>query len=216
MFFFLFLLFFILAVMTGWKKNKYESIRRFFWLAYYFLMIIAVALYFTGWAADRHLAEFVVMGITALAMEAGEEGGKRWLAIVVEAGLIFSLIMVPNREREYVSEDFMMQVEEVRAELAEKMPLAETEGISWDNTILWVYQDTVDGEEVIVPWRALYAIPSGYAFNMVFNDAWFDEYTDLSSKYLAAASGSDTEKRFIEKGAVKLADYCGVVIYRLR
>ena len=26
----------------------------------------------------------------------------------------------------------------------------------------------------------------------------------------------DQLKRFIEKGAVKLADYCGVVIYRLR
>ena len=216
MFFYLFLLLFVLVIRTDRKSETDRFIRRAFWLVYYFLMIIAVALYFTGWAADRHLAEFVVMGIVVTAMEAGEDKNNKWLAVLVEAGLIFSVIMVPNREREYVSEDFIVQVEEAKETLAKEMPLNESDGLSWDNTVLWVYEDTVDGEKVIVPWRALYAVPSGYAFNLVFRDTWFDEYENLSSKYLAAASGSDTELRFAERGAEKIADYCGVVIYRLR
>lgn len=218
MFFFLFLLFFVLVIRTDRKNETDRFIRRMFWIVYYFLMTVAVALYFTGWVADRHLAEFVVMGIAVCAMEAGEDKKSRWLAVLVEAGLIFSLIMVPNREREYVSEDFYEQVEEAKELLAKEMPLNYTGKPSWDNTVLWVYSDTVDGEEAIVPWRALYAVPSGYAFNLVFRDEWFEQYgyDYLSSKYLAAASGSDTERRCIDWGAEKIADYCGVVIYRLR
>ena len=216
MFFYLFSLLILLLVKTDRKTERDRFIRRSYWLIYFTLMIIAVALYFTGWAADRHLAEFVVMGTAVFAMESGEENRKLWLAVLVEAGLIFSLIMVPNRDREYVSEDFARQVDKERRILAGEMPLTDTDGISWDNTVLWVYEDTVDGEKVIVPWRALYAVPSGYAFSLVFTDEWFDEYESYSSKYLAAASGSDTEQRFMDKGAVKIADYCGVVIYRLR
>lgn len=226
MFFYIFILLTVTYFRSDRKKKDDAWLRRIFFLIYYFLMTIAVALYFSGWVADRHLAEFVVMGIAFTAMEAGKNedadkkkspGFLRPLAIALEAGLIFSVIMVPNRDREYVTEEFIRDVEETRELLKDEMPVVPTGGRpSWDNTVLWVYTDTVDGEEVIVPWRALYAIPSGYAFNLVFKDTWFDEGYDLSSRYLAAASGSDTEKRCIKWGAKKLADYCGVVIYRLR
>ncbi|MCR5419601.1 MAG: hypothetical protein K6E98_01180 [Lachnospiraceae bacterium] len=218
MFFFIFVV--LIIMFTGIKKKKTDNraLRTGFMIIYFGLMIIAVALFFTGWAADRHLAEFVVMGIVFIAMEAGEnpeEKNVRAVAILLEAALIFSVIMVPNRDREYVTDEFAAEVSEAKVILEEKMPLNLTDKPSWDNTVLWVYTDTVDSEEVIVPWRALYALPSGYGLNLVFKDTWFDEYDDLNSKYLAAASGSDTEKRCIEWGADKIIEYCGVVIYRL-
>ncbi len=226
MFFYIFVLLFVAFIRTDRKKIPDKYLRILSILIYYFFMTIAVALYFSGWVADRHLAEFVVMGIVFIAMEAGEKAGlegaekKRYiypLAVALEIGLIFSVIMVPNREREYVTEDFTREVEETGALLKSEMPVISTDGRpSWDNTVLWVYEDTVDGEEVIVPWRALYALPSGYALNLVFKDSWFDEGYELSSRYIAAASGSETEERCINRGAVKIADYCNVVIYRLR
>ncbi|MCR5420877.1 MAG: hypothetical protein K6E98_07725 [Lachnospiraceae bacterium] len=226
MFFYIFILLIVTYLRSDSKKRDDAYIRRLFFLVYFFLMTIAVALYFSGWVADRHLAEFVVMGIVFIAMEAGEAYETdnnvksiyiHPLALALEIGLIFSVIMVPNREREYVTENFTREVEETRELLKKEMPVVPTKGRpSWDNTVLWVYTDTVDGEEVIVPWRSLYAIPSGYAFNLVFKDDWFDEGYKLSSKYIAAASGSNTEDRCIGWGAEKIADYCGVVIYRLR
>ena len=74
----------------------------------------------------------------------------------------------------------------------------------------------MDGEKVEIPWQSLFAIPGGYGFNLVYFDDWLDQYSPVYSKYLAAVSGSDSEKRCINWGSEKVLEYGDIVIYRLR
>ncbi len=216
MFFLILLLFAILWLRRRKSEAKEKNLWRLFWIGYFIMMTLAVALYFSGWVADRHLAEFVVMGMFVMVMETGDDWNTNVLLILLEAGLIYSVLVVPNLPRHYLDEAARQEIEDASGRLAMSMPLKEEGSPSWDNTILWVYSDRVEGEEAIIPWQPLFAVPSGYGFNLVYNDKWLDDHYPLFSKYIAAVPGSDTEKRCIKWGADKLDEYGGVVIYRLR
>lgn len=223
-FYYIFILLVLLVILT-WKKRSSGGkltdsfLWRCFWPAYYTLMTLAVALYFSGWSADRHLAEFVVMGILFTAMETGESGSRKWVFALLELGLIYALTKVPNREREYVSREYINEIYEEKEELEKIMPLTYTGEPSWDNTVFWMYEDRVDGESVIIPWRALYAVPDGYAFNMTLGDEWFDHLEEknakMRSKYFATVPSGDGEEWCIKNGGRKIAEYGGIVLYRL-
>ncbi len=217
MFYLIFILFIILYLKKRKSEVKQKNLWRLFWIGYFIMMTVAVALFFNGWVADRHLAEFVVMSIFVMVMEAEwDDRLSRILLIVFEAGLIYSVIVVPNLPRHYLDSNARQELEKARVELAALMPLEDTGEPSWDNTILWVYTDRVDGEPVEIPWQSLFAIPGGYGFNLVYNDKWLDTYSPVFSKYIAAVPRSDTEKRCMSWGGEKLKEYGGVVIYRLR
>ncbi len=216
MFYLLFLLLIILYLRRRKRADKEENLWHLFWILYYIMMTFAVIMFFSGWVADRHLAEFVVMGIFVMAMEAGEDKAGFILLAVLEAAIVYSTLVVPNLPRHYIDSGTREEIAHAGEELAALMPLDKSKGPSWDNTLLWVYTDKVEGEEVEIPWQSLFAVPGGYGFNLVYKDEWLDAHSPVFSRYLAAVPGSDSEKRCINWGGEKVLEYGGVVIYRLR
>ena len=190
------------------REKKYWCI---YWTGFFIAMAAGVGLLFSGWAASRHLAQFVLMAILILPMELDRPMLKLILFIV----LIYTMAVVPNGHKDYLPDKEIAKVLDFKEELAEKMPLELTGGPTWDNTVLWAYADFSSGEERVTPWQYLFAVPSGYAFNVenIKGSEWMG-YKKYSSRYIATVSGGRNEEICIEQGGVKMAELGDLVIYR--
>ena len=138
---------------------------------------------------------------------------KKWQYIIVEAALIFTLIMAPNGHRNYSSEEDIEEVLELKAELSEKMHIVKGDSPNYDNTVLWVFADRSTGAYLETPYRTMFAIPSGFATNLVY-DSWIVNTDSIKSRYMMTTPGGDTERKFIELGAVKIAEAKNFVMYQ--
>ena len=93
-----------------------------------------------------------------------------------------------------------MKLEE---QLADNMELSE--GLSWDNTVIWLSYDQVDGENVSAQWQQLYALPAGFGINHCSQDYVTDHFSSIRSRYIAAIPGGEVEKKLEDSGALFVA-----------
>lgn len=200
-------IFVLLLFYCNENRSSDQYLWRFFWLLSLCAMIVAVSLFFPGEAADRHIAEFVIMSMFVIAMESGE---KRTGVLLLGIALIFSAILVPIGRRNYATDIQIETVEDAKIQLAENMPLDYTGEASWNNTVDWIF---IDGYEV--DWKMLFALPSGYAVNLCFSD-WFLQQETYQSRYVATINDGAVEARCVMLGGKKIADYGGIVIYRIK
>ncbi|MCR5233029.1 MAG: hypothetical protein K6E53_03885 [Lachnospiraceae bacterium] len=189
-------------------NKKYVSV---FWVMYYIAMAIAVCILFSGWAAERHLSQFILIGILVVVMEV-REWPLKTLALIV---LLYTTAVVPNGHKEYCTIQEVKEINELKGELKELMPVVISEGPTWDNTVLWLYADYSSGEEVVIPWQHLFAVPSGFGFNLenYYGSEEFGE-KPTRSRYVATVSGGGNEQICIENGMEELARTGEFVIYR--
>lgn len=100
--------------------------------------------------------------------------------------------------------------------LQEKMEY--TSHIGWENTVVWLAYDIVDGEIVAEQWQQLYALPGGYGINYCSAQYILDNLEELQARYIAAIPGGQVEELLLREGAVllekndKIAVYCRTVV----
>ncbi len=193
----------------GEIKKKYCCI---YWFFYMTSMGIAVTLWFSGWAASRHLSQFILVILIIFAMEID----RKFLLICAEIAVLFTTIAVPNGHKDYLSKGEMAEFNRLRQNLAPEMIIEPSEGPTWDNTVLWLFADYSSGEEKQTSWQYLFAIPHGFAFNIenIYN---FDEFAlqdSISSRYVATIPGGNNERKCKNLGMDKIAESNGLVIYR--
>ena len=189
------------------KDKKYLAV---FILGYYAVMAFALCIMFPGWAASRHLAQLILMGILIIPMEIEGLPLKMAAALV----LIYTMAVVPNGHQEYLSDEKIDEIMAFREELGAKMEPELSGGPTWDNTVLWAYRDSND-ENMVTPWQYLFAVPSGFAFNVenTKEQPWLG-YKPFSSRYIATIGGGGNEQMCIDRGLKKIAEYDGLVIYK--
>lgn len=190
------------------KDRKYWCI---YWTGFFFAMAAGVVLLFSGWAASRHLSQFILMAVLIFPMEFDRPAMKLITFIV----LIYTMAVVPNGHKDYCSDKEIASILEFREELADKMPLELSGGPTWDNTVLWAYADFSSGEEIVTPWQYLFAVPSGFAFNVenIKGNEWMG-FKKYSSRYIATVGGGRNEEICIEQGAKLMARLGDLVIYK--
>lgn len=190
------------------KEKKYWCI---YWGGFFIAMAVGVGLLFSGWAASRHLSQFILMAVLILPMEL-DRPVMKFITLIV---LIYTMAVVPNGHKPYLSDADIKKVLDLKEELAVKMPLELTGGPTWDNTVLWAYADFSSGEERVTPWQYLFAVPSGFAFNVenIKGSEWMG-YKKYSSRYIATVSGGRNEEICIEQDGIKIAELGELVIYK--
>ena len=143
------------------------------------------------------------------------EFDKPAMKLVFEVTLLYAMLVVPNGHKDYLPDEEIARIMDFKEELAVKMPLVLSGGPTWDNTVLWAYADFSSGEEVVTPWKYLFAVPSGFSFNVenIKGNEWMG-YKKYSSRYIATTGGGRNEEICIEQGAVKMAQLDDLVIYK--
>lgn len=209
------LLMVILAVLE-WRNRKkagnYLGLSLYMIVTMTAMMGAVLFMYKTG-EGSRHLESFILMGIVVLGMYLPLNGIWLQAAAALAAGYFFiGKAGTPYDYQIPMDEGGLkMQVKELREGLEQRMePI---EGIAWDNTVIWLSYDYVDGEAVTEKWQLLYGIPEGFGINFCSQDYVMENFWELKSRYMAVIPGGDVEKRLLEAGAVLLGGNEEIAVY---
>lgn len=197
------------------KKEKEEIYWNGFWTLYFVAMMLA-AIYLFGIASgQKHMLCFSVLGLLILAMDGVETSKMLALSVVMAYFFVFSTTGggyawgIP-----YVDINIQGEMRKGEAVLNEEIQLSEE--LSFDNTIVWVFDDVVEEQFVYTNWQMLYALPPGMGINMSLFDSIASDLSNIQSKYIFVAAGGRTDRHCREIGARKLVEYGNSIVYQLR
>lgn len=212
----LFLLLFIFFLYKAYQSYKEKERDCFFLFVScviaYFLMLMAVFLFFSFGAGDKHLIEFVVWGMFVLLLS-GTLRIKEF--IILEMALIFSYVFCPTQmsnppktEIAECREEFQKYEDELQAVMILDQ---ESKTPSYSNTIDWIYADDKDATN----WPILFAVPDGFGISFCYREWFLDDATEIQSRYVATVPNQSCARKCEEMGGWLIAEYEGIAIYQL-
>ena len=208
----------LVIVMLEWKRRKDNQIchRMFCMIFAMTVMMFAILYMYKVQEGARHLLAFVVVGILLLGMYEAKKGIV--LQLMLAVAISFFFVVKAGTPYDYlVPFDDGLVREEVNAmndSLEEKMVLKP--GITWDNTVIWLGTDFVEGEVVHEAWQQLYAIPGGFGINLCAQTYVIDNWENIKSRYIAVIPGGDVEKQLLKDGAMLLDANDKIAVYDRR
>ncbi len=209
---FLLLLFlFLYESYRNYKKKEYKKLAVNGHMAFSFVgMLFALLLMYKLIEGSKHLLTFTAVGIFLLSLME-----TRLFRKVILVGAVFAYLysyqavdpydyQVPFATQERVEQIAYWQ-ETFREELE---PVSE-EIPSYDNVVIWDFQDGVNLE-----WQLLYALPSGTGISCCRPDYLEAHLETLQSCYIATVSGGSRDARCKELGYRELGRDRDMVVYQ--
>lgn len=192
----------------GWTKKVQADQVRFAagTVLIYFLMMAAIVYMYNIHNGDRHLLTFIILGILLLGMYFPGKMSAVLKVFLTSAMVFFFFVRAGtayDRMVPFENETLRQEIRELGESLSQRMELSD--GLSWENTVIWLAYDMVDGEYVAEQWQQLYALPAGFGINHCSQDYVMEHFDSISSRYIAAVPGGDVERKLEESGAVFVA-----------
>ncbi len=200
-----------------WKNRKKGSVFR---LALstaivYAAMMAAICFMYVMNDGGRHLLTFLLVGILVTGMYSARIVDKI-VQIVIGFVLCLFFFVKPGIEYDRLpplrQEELAEDIESMGEILREKMEY--TPGIGWENTVIWLSYDMVDGEVAAEPWQQLYALPGGFGVNLCSLDYVLEHMDTLQSRYIAAVPGGQVEEELLKRGAGLIAENGQIAVYQ--
>lgn len=209
----------LLRFIWSWKQKKeQEKGTRICWIFQFLAtagMILALFFFYPMSDGAKHLMIFIIVGLIWIAM-----AEERFFILKIFTGLlccyffIIKAIAPYDWQVAYKNEEIVSETNELSVQLEEKMKLSDTKQ-RYDNTVIWLASDIIDGESVAASWGLLYMIPKGYGINFCMQTYVMENIENLQSKYIALLPEGEVETKIKEKGAVLLAETQHMRVYQL-
>ena len=212
---FLLILTAIWLVMSYVKKERVD-LRWMYW--HYGIsvigMILALLLFYTLEQGARHLMSFIVLGLLLLGLTEKRVLVMK-LATVAVCSYLFIFKAFDPYDWQVPYDDGMVkqELEQLEIQVDTEMQLKTDSADPYENTMIWLWMDTVDGENSYVPWGLIYAIPDGFAINYCTQEYVVDHVAELRSAYIALLPGGEIERLVLEQGYVKIAETERIAVY---
>ncbi len=160
------------------------------------LTFMAAAVFVTAWMETAFYKKAVVLGVTF-------------------AYFFFYMGLDPyDYQVPFVQEERQAALEDWEDTLAGRLVLREENVPNYENVVIWVFGDTVDGDSVNTQWQLLYALPEGFGISCCMQNYVLEHFEDLQSKYLCVVPGGPVEDSCIRAGYEKIAEAENAVLYR--
>lgn len=155
--------------------------------------------------------------------KAGPFAGREMVsrAVPAAAAVVFLLLFTGRGDIPYEFEvpfgepEHRADLGDMAEQLSENMTLSE-DAPSYDNTVIWVIWDSVDGETETVDFGAYYAVPKGFGINLCDGGYMDANLENLRSRYIGVMPGGDFEKRCQAAGGEAVGECSRLVIYDMR
>lgn len=204
----------VLTTFGKWRrKEKDVSVYAHFTLCT-FGMWIALLLMYKMTEGSKHLSAFIVTGILMVSLVSIKQCWK-WIVTTVLFGFLFIVMAREpvNYEIPYKTEELSKQLITLNETLEENLELSKAKP-SFENTVIWVFSDKVDNQEVQLAWQMLYLFPNEYGINLCYGDYVLKNFDNLKSRYIATIPGGEIDKLLKEKGADVMAENETIKIYK--
>lgn len=205
----------MLATALGKWKRKEKDTSVYVHFSFCMLgMWAALLLMYKMTEGSKHLSAFIITGILLLSLVSA----KQWYKWVLTAGLCFFLFVIMakepiNYEIPYKTDDLVTELEDLKEqfdthlEFTDKVP-------SFENTVIWVFSDQVEDEEIQLSWQQLYALPGNYGINLCYDWYILEHFETLQSRYIATVPGGKIHKLLQDTGAELIAENDEIVVYK--
>lgn len=115
----------------------------------------------------------------------------------------------------YATEERRTDLERMARQLSENMELTK-DAPNYDNTVIWTFRETINGESVLTDFGAYYAVPEGFGINLCQEAYMEKNLENLQSRYIGVAPGGDFEKRCIAAGGTEIGRCESLAIYDMK
>ena len=180
-------------------------------------MLIALLLMYKLTEGSKHLLTFIVAGIIIFGMRSTKYASKTF--IIVAMFVFFFIIKAgdpydykPPFENNYITG----KITEWTTVMNEEIELNLEEKPSFDNVIIWVFTDEIDGKERVAKWQYLYGTPKGMGISCCTSYYINNNIDDLKSKYIMTPVGGEIAKKISKRGAKLLYEDEDCALYQLR
>lgn len=212
--FILLLLLITITAFGKWKRKEKDVSVYVLYAFCTFAMWIALLLMYNMTDGSKHLSAFIVMGMCLLSL-VGEKQFWKWIVTVLVCAFLFIVMAKEpvNYDVPYRTAELENDLETLHQELKESMTFTDKVP-SYENTMIWVFSDEVNGEEEMLYWQMLYATPHEYGINLCYGDFVYENLDTLKSRYVATVPGGKIDLALKEKGAKVLSDNGKIIIYQ--
>ena len=90
----------------------------------------------------------------------------------------------------------------------------EEESPGFENVVIWVFKDTVDGISANTVWQLLYALPEGFGVSCCMPEYVAENFDELKSRYLFTAAAGEIDGLCAQAGFEKVGEAGGMVLYQ--
>lgn len=116
-------------------------------------------------------------------------------------------------EAPFVQEEKKAAVEAFAEAIAPQLVLVREKVPNYENVVIWVLDDIVDGDSTATDWRLLYGLPEGFGINCCRGNYITEYFDSLQSRYLLSPVGGEIDKLCSEAGYSLLYRDSEVVFY---
>ena len=184
-------------------------------LAFSFVaMLFALLLMYKLTEGSKHLLTFMAAGIFVVALMETRFYQKAVL-LGITFVYFFSYMAVDPYDYQvpFVDRESSLQLEEWSDIFEGNLELA-PEAPSFDNVVIWVFCDTVSGEDINTPWQMLYGLPEGFGISCCMPDYVLENIGELRSRYLCVTPGGPIEAACVSAGYVQIAKSDVMVLFQ--
>lgn len=147
---------------------------------------MAILLMYKLEAGSRHLLIFLVMGIFTISMMDTQYMKKSILMICI---FVILFVVSPIDRHTYgnlFDENKVSSQMEYWENVFNKECILDKKNVpSFNNSVIWVFNDLVDGEWRTTPYQILYTLPAGMGISCCYEEFVENNLQKLQSKYLA-------------------------------
>lgn len=177
-------------------------------------MFFALLLMYKLTEGSKHLLTFMAAAVFVISLMETRFYKKAVLVGVAFAYLYSYMAVNPyDYQVPFVQEDRKADVERWQELLGERLSLEE-ESPSYENVVIWVFQDKVDGVATIVDWQLLYALPEGFGVSCCMPEYVAENFDELKSRYLFTAAAGEIDGLCAQAGFEKVGEAGGMVLYQ--
>ena len=186
-------------------------------LAFSFVaMLFALLLMYKLTEGSKHLLTFLGAGIFVISVM-DTRYFRKAAVLGVTFAYFYSVMAVDPYDYQvpFVQEERQAQVENWRERFAEGILLETEEVPSYENVVIWVFSDEVDGQSKNTLWQMLYALPEGSGISCCMRDYVLENLDSLQSKYLVTVAGGEIDKACGAREYTEIGRDEDTVCYRL-
>lgn len=179
-------------------------------------MLFALLLMYKLTEGSKHLLTFIAAAVFVIPLMDTYAYKKAVLVGVTFAYFLSYRAVDPyDYQVPFVEEERKCALESWGDALEGELVLEGEERPNYDNVVIWVLGDRVEGVVQPTPWQLLYALPPGFGISCCMGDYVVQNFEGLQSRYLACLPGGEVEERCREAGYQLIFGDGDMVLYRV-
>ena len=164
-------------------------------------MLFALLLMYKLTEGSKHLLTFMAAALFVIALMETKFYKKAVLVGVTFAYFYSYMAVNPyDYEAPFVQEERKAAVEAFGEALVGQLVLERENAPNYENVVIWVFNDMVEGTAVNTEWQLLYGLPEGFGISCCLRDYIIEQFDDLQSRYLISPAGGEIAAMCREAG----------------